>query len=98
MLVYAGRKRRSYSGHLELAGIAKSADSTIRRSCALIRAVLKAEHQLWNRARQRDFSIGVRGTQDQDLTQEFFMRVLVIRFEVTATARPSTRTMVFLLF
>jgi hypothetical protein len=59
MVLYVGRERRSYTAHLELAGRAKSADSIIRGFCALIRALPRAEQQLWNRAKRRDFSIGV---------------------------------------
>lgn len=59
VVLHAGRERSSYVAHLELAAIAKSADSTIRRFCALIQALPKAERRLWNRAKRRDFSIGV---------------------------------------
>jgi hypothetical protein len=63
MVLYVGRERRSYTAHLELAGRAKSADSIIRGFCALIRALPRAEQQLWNRAKRRDFSIGVQAGQ-----------------------------------
>jgi hypothetical protein len=59
MVLYVGRERRTYTAHLELAGMTKSADSTIRGFCRLIQAIPNAERQLWNRARRRDFSIGV---------------------------------------
>src|SRR5580704_12650165 len=59
IVLYVGRERRSYTAHVELAGLAKSADSTIRRFCALIQTLPRAERQLWNRAKRRDFSIGV---------------------------------------
>jgi len=63
IVLYAGRERRRYTAHLELAGRAKSADSIIRGFCALIRALPAAEKQLWNRATRRDFSIGVQAGQ-----------------------------------
>jgi len=58
-VLYVGRERRSYSTHLEVTKVTKSADSTIRGSCALIRALPKVERGLWNAAKRRDFSIGV---------------------------------------
>jgi len=59
--LYVGRERRRYSAHLELAAYQKnaSADSTIRAFCSLIRALPKAERELWNGAKTREFSIGV---------------------------------------
>ena len=63
MAMYVGRERRSYSAHLELAGPTNSANSTIRRFCALVQALPKRERNLWNRARRRDFSIGVQAGQ-----------------------------------
>ena len=59
MVLYVGRERRSYVAHLELNSRAKSADSIIRGFCTLIRKLPKAERQSWNRAKRRDFSIGV---------------------------------------
>jgi hypothetical protein len=58
-VLYVGRERRIYNAHLEVAAVTKSADSTIRRFCGLIQALPTAERQLWNRAKRRDFSIGV---------------------------------------
>jgi len=59
IVLYAGRTGRSYSAHLELARPTTSADSTIRGFCSLIRALPPPARQLWDRARKRDFSIGV---------------------------------------
>jgi hypothetical protein len=58
-VLYAGRVKRNFCAHLELARITKSADSTIRAFCALIRALPKQERDLWDAARSRDFSIGI---------------------------------------
>jgi hypothetical protein len=57
-VLYAGRERRSYSAHLELARITKFADSTIRGFCSVIRALPRPERKSWDRARRRDFSVG----------------------------------------
>jgi hypothetical protein len=54
-----GRDGRTYCAHLELARETKSADSTIRAFCALIRALPRAAAELWNTAKIRDFNIGV---------------------------------------
>jgi hypothetical protein len=58
-VLYVGRDRRTFSAHLELAKITKSADSTIRAFCALIKALPKQEREMWDAAKVRDFSIGI---------------------------------------
>lgn len=61
--LYVGREKRRYSAHLELAGSTRSADSTIRAFCTLIRALPKTERGLWNGAKTREFSVGVQAGQ-----------------------------------
>ena len=58
-VLHAGRERRTYSAHLELARITRNADVTIRAFCALVETLPKAQRALWNAARVRDFNIGV---------------------------------------
>ena len=58
-ILHAQRDGRTYCAHLELARQTKSADSTIRGLCALVRALPRAEGELWNAAKVRDFNIGV---------------------------------------
>jgi hypothetical protein len=58
-VLYAGREKRTWSAHLELARITRSADATIRGFCALVQALPGAERDLWNTAKVRDFNIGV---------------------------------------
>jgi hypothetical protein len=63
-VLYVGRIKRTYSAHLELAKITRTADATIRSFCSLIEALPKAQHAMWNAAKIRDFNIGVQaGTQ-----------------------------------
>jgi len=59
VVLYVGREGRTYTAHLEIAAPVKSADTTIRRLCALIQSLPDVERELWNRASRRDFSIGV---------------------------------------
>ena len=59
-VLYVGRKRGKYGAHLEIAGLTKTADSTIRAFCRLIKALPEAERRLWNSATVRSFSIGIR--------------------------------------
>ena len=63
-VLHAGRDKRTYSAHLELARNTKNADATIRRFCTLIEALAKAPRDLWNRAKVRDFNIGVQAGMD----------------------------------
>ena len=60
-VLYVGRHQRTYMARLELARRTAnpSPDSIVRGFCALIRTLPKAERQLWNTAKVRDFSIGV---------------------------------------
>src|SRR5580692_8596687 len=58
-VLYAGRDKRTWSAHLELTRIAMSADAAIRGFCALVQALPRAERDLWNTAKVRDFNIGV---------------------------------------
>ena len=64
IVLHAGRIRRRYAIHLELARVTKTADATIRGFCALIESLSKAGRDLWNGAKVREFNIGVQaGTQ-----------------------------------
>ena len=58
-VLYSGCVKRTYRAHIELAKVTKTADATIRDFCDLIEALRKAERNLWNQAKQRDFNIGV---------------------------------------
>jgi hypothetical protein len=61
--LFVGRERRRFCAHLEVARGAKSADSTIRAFCALIRGLPRTERDRWNAAKVRDFSIGIQAGQ-----------------------------------
>ncbi|MGH9905690.1 MAG: hypothetical protein ACRD8U_08940 [Pyrinomonadaceae bacterium] len=58
-IMYVGREGRSYSAHLEIAGLPRNADSAIRRFAKLINKLPQAERKLWDTARVRDFNIGI---------------------------------------
>lgn len=58
-VLYAGRDKQTWSAHLELTVFPRSADAAIRRFCALVQALPRAERDLWNTAKVRDFNIGV---------------------------------------
>jgi hypothetical protein len=58
-VLHAGRDKRTYHAHLELTRVIRSADAAIRGFCALVRALPRAERDLWNTAKVRDFNIGV---------------------------------------
>ena len=58
-VLHAGRGRRTYSAHLELARVARNADATIRAFCTLVETLPGAQRDHWNRAKVRDFNIGV---------------------------------------
>jgi hypothetical protein len=59
-VLYVGEERGKYSAHLEVAGLTKTADSTIRAFCRLIERLPERERRLWNNASIQSFSIGIR--------------------------------------
>jgi hypothetical protein len=59
VVLHAGREKRTYCAHLELARRTNDADATIRLFCALIGSLKGTERTLWNTAKVRDFNIGV---------------------------------------
>jgi hypothetical protein len=61
--LYVGRESGRYSAHLELVGQRRTADSTIRAFCILIRTLPKTGRELWNAAKTREFSVGVQAGQ-----------------------------------
>lgn len=68
LVLFAGRVRRTYQAHLEVTKLTTTPDATIRALCALVRALPKAERSLWDRAKLRDFSIGLQpGTKPNSM-------------------------------
>jgi len=62
---YAGRPRRTYEAHIDLAsGYPKSADAAIRRFCTLIGSLPKVARKLWDTATTREFNIGVQAAME----------------------------------
>jgi hypothetical protein len=59
IVLHVGRDGRTFCAHLELARVTRSADSTIRAFCALIKALPRREREVWDAAKVRDFSIGI---------------------------------------
>lgn len=58
--LYVGPERGLNSAHLELSKLrTPSADSTILAFCTSIRALPRTARKLWNRAKTREFSVGV---------------------------------------
>ena len=58
-VLHVGRAKRTYHAHVELPAFRGTADTGIRRFCALIAKLPAPERLLWNKARTRDFNIGV---------------------------------------
>jgi hypothetical protein len=58
-LLHGAIHKRTYHFHFELTRSRKTPDATIRAFCVLVRALPKAERRLWDRAKRRDFNIGV---------------------------------------
>ena len=75
--LYTGRGRSGFETHLELASRSSArlsdADATISGFVALLTTLPPGARRLWNRARRRDFNIGIQsGTQPYAF--ELFLR------------------------
>ena len=59
---YVGEERGAYSAHISLASAyTRDADTRIRRFISLVDKLPTAARRLWDRARSRDFNIGIQG-------------------------------------
>jgi hypothetical protein len=57
--LHVGREGRNFSAHLELAVFPRNADQLIRRFVTLVDGLPAPARTLWNRARIREFNIGI---------------------------------------
>jgi hypothetical protein len=78
LVLFAGRIRRTYVAHLELARITTTPDSSIRGFCTLIKALPKTGRGLWNAAKARDFSIGVQAAM-QPASSDFVVAAETVK-------------------
>lgn len=85
-VLHVGRYKRMYKAVLELNRLAKSADSKILAFCALIRALPKAQRQLWDKATVREFSIGIQA-ELQPITFEITLDERTVRAASEVRAR-----------
>jgi len=61
VLLHAGKDGKEYRAHLELASASDNADVVLRRFVTLVEALPRPAKAVWNRARVREFNIGVQG-------------------------------------
>ena len=59
IVLHYGRPEKTYEAHFELPIPRSTADVIIRKFCALIERLPKAERDVWNTAKVRDFNIGI---------------------------------------
>jgi hypothetical protein len=93
LVLRAGRERRKYSAHLEIAKLTKTPDSTIRAFCKLVEALSEQDRALWNTAIVRSFSIGIQaGAQpnpcDFRIQQKTVKAICDISAEIVLTIYP----------
>lgn len=96
MVLYAGRERRRFSAHLEVARVTRTADSTIRAFCTMVGALPRAERELWDRATVRSFSVGVQagtaaGCTDFAIGAETIQSVSELGAEIVFTVYSAER-------
>jgi hypothetical protein len=87
-VLHAGREGRRYAAHLELAreGASRGADALIRRFVALVRRLPPKARALWNRARRRDFNVGIQAASNP-YSYELPLEVSTVRAAASVDAR-----------
>jgi phosphate starvation-inducible protein PhoH len=58
-VLHTDRVGRSHRAFLEVSGMTKTMDVTIRKFCKLITALPPAQRRTWKKATRRDFNIGI---------------------------------------
>jgi hypothetical protein len=59
LILRVGKERREYSAHLELASQSDNPDLVLRKFVRLVEALPRPARAIWNRARVREFNIGI---------------------------------------
>jgi hypothetical protein len=95
-VLFAGREKRRFAAHLEIAGNPRTADATIRAFCRLIEDLPQRERKIWNAAIVRSFSIGVQAeidspVRDFQVKQGTVTGVSNIGAEIVLTVYPPAR-------
>ena len=88
IVLHAGRDKRTFSAHLELARNARNADAAISAFCVLIESLGPRERALWNASKIRDFSIGVQAG-DHPRACEFALAAATLKAAAKLGARVS---------
>jgi hypothetical protein len=65
-VLYVGKEGRRYGAHLELAAFPSDADRMIRRFVTLVEQLPRSGRAAWNRARVREFNVGVQAGTKPD--------------------------------
>jgi hypothetical protein len=59
LALYVGREGRRHTAHLETASHSDDPDRLIRRFVAMVKRLPRAERRIWDRARLREFNVGI---------------------------------------
>jgi hypothetical protein len=59
IVLYLGREHRAYKACLEVSGLTKNPESTLRAFCKLVRELPPSARKLWFGAKTRMFDIGI---------------------------------------
>jgi hypothetical protein len=95
-VLFAGREKRTFSAHFEIASNPNNADATIRAFCRLIDDLPEAERKIWDAAIVRSFSVGVRAeigspVRDFQIKQQTVMAVSNVGAEIVLTVYAPAR-------
>jgi len=96
-VLFAGREKKNFSAHLEIASSPNTADAIIRTFCRLIEHLPESERKIWDAAIVRSFSIGVQAeigspVRDFQVKQGTVTAVSNVDAEIVVTVYAPTRT------
>ena len=86
LILHVGREGRQFSAHLELAISSDNPDLLLRRFVALVERLPRPARALWNRARVREFNIGIQGAA-QPHSFELHLKDATVRAVAGVNAR-----------
>ena len=89
IVLYLGREHRAYKACLEISGMSKNPESTIRTFCKLIRGLPPSARKLWFGAKSRMFDVGIdsvpKGTYWFEISQETVAEVAKLNALIAVT-------------
>jgi hypothetical protein len=89
LVLYLGREHRAYKACLEVSGMSKTPESTIRAFCRLIQGLPPSARRLWSGAKLRMFNIGIesplKGSEWFEISEETVADAAKLKVRIAVT-------------